>query len=306
MKFRIYGMVLNLFFALGLVFSFSVEASASHGDGTGIAAGDVDPTSEEDVRAFLDHINNYYDQVVAENTGDQAALQREVIIYGRDIRREGPYKNPATNMYSMGINERETVTNHAGYPKLFGYHFDSDAEGSAVASTIKALIDDSGVNTTKCVENYDGQGRVACARKVRSSSGDVTTIVGLHHAEDDSAFVLPNCAEFMLDTSAEDVFESQSDADLEAYVKGVIRASQQLIADITAEVLSDFLAGGGMLTDLINPAKAEEIRMKTGARLFDKAACMGSGDFQHENIYAFIMDANLEASTVLSTETTLI
>ena len=45
MKFRIHGMVLSLFFALGLVFSFGMEASASHGS-EGIAAGDVDPTSE--------------------------------------------------------------------------------------------------------------------------------------------------------------------------------------------------------------------------------------------------------------------
>ena len=100
MKFRMYGMVLSLFFALGLVFSFGMEASADHGS-TGIAAGDVDPTVEAEVEAFLDHIIDYYDQVVAENTGDNDALNRELVIYGRDIRREGPYKNSDKNMYSM-------------------------------------------------------------------------------------------------------------------------------------------------------------------------------------------------------------
>ena len=59
MKFRIHGMVLSLFFALGLVFSFGMEASASHGS-EGIAAGDVDPTSKGPsysyVEALLTHM----------------------------------------------------------------------------------------------------------------------------------------------------------------------------------------------------------------------------------------------------------
>ena len=298
MRFRIYGIVLSLFFALGLVFSFSVEASATHGS-DGISAGDVDPTVKAEVEAFLDHIIDYYDQVLAENAGDAAALNREVVIYGRDIRREGPYKNSATNMYSMGINEGGIVTNHAGYPNLFGYVFDSGASGSAVASTIQALIDGSDVGMPHCEENYDGQGRAACATKVSSPSGEVTVIAGLHHAEDDSAFSLPDCTEFALAINAEAVFDDPSDANLEAYVKGVIGVSQRLIARITADVLSDFLAGGGMLTDLANPAKQAEVFGGVSARLFGKAACLGSGDFKHENIYAFIMDANLATSTVL-------
>ena len=251
MRLRTYGMVLSLFFALGLVFSFGIEASASHGDGTGIAAGDVDPTSRADVKALLDHIIGYYNQVVTENTGDDNALNRAVVIYGRDIRREGPYKNfvpddpSSKNMYSMAINERGIVTNHAGYPNLFGYEFNSSAAGSAVASTIQALIGSSDISTTECREDYDGQGRVACATKVSSISGDVTVIAGLHHEEGDSAFNLPNCDEFTLATNAATVFADQSnDPNLEAYVKGVIGVSQQLVADITAKVLSEFLNDG--------------------------------------------------------------
>ena len=53
MKFRIHGMVLSLFFALGLVFSFGMEASASHGS-EGIAAGDVEAYRvRADVEALL-------------------------------------------------------------------------------------------------------------------------------------------------------------------------------------------------------------------------------------------------------------
>ena len=54
-----------------------------------------------------------------------------------------------------------------------------------------------------------------------------------------------------------------------------------------------------MLTDLADPAKQAEITMGVSTRLFDKAACLGSGDFKHGNIYAFIMDTDLEKSTVL-------
>ncbi len=298
MRFRIYGMVLSLFFALGLVFSFNIEASADHGS-TGIAAGDVDPTVEAQVEAFLDHIIAYYDQVLADNAGDADALNRGVVIYGRDLRREGAYKHSATNMYSMGINERGIVTNHAGYPHLFAHEFDSDAMGSAVASTIQTLINDSAVGMTEC-EPYGDQGRVACATKVNSPAGDITVIAGLHHAEDDSAFVLPDCAEFMLATNAEAVFNDPSDANLEAYVQDIIGVSQQVVADATVAELQEFLNDGGMLTDLaIDQTLLPALLAGVNARLYDKAACFGSGDFKHENIYAFIMGADLATSTVL-------
>ena len=298
MKFRTYGMVLSLLFALGLVFSFSIEASADDADGTGIAAGDVDPTSEEDVKAFLGHLIDYYNRVVDENMGDNDALNREVTIYGRQIRQEGDYKNSEKNMYSMGINARKIVTNHARYPNLFGYKFDPAAADSEVASTIKTLMDDSAVGSTEC-EQYGDEGRVACATKITSTTGDVTVIAGLHHAENDAAFDLPDCTGFSLGTNAQTVFESQSDADLEAYVKGVIQVSQQLIADTTADVFLDFLKGGGVLTDLADPAKQTQITLGVSQRLFDKAACFRSMDIRHKSIYAFIMDANPAVSTVL-------
>ena len=111
------------------------------------------------------------------NTGDSDALSREVTIYGRDIRREGPYKHSEMTdipMYSMGINERGVVTNHAGYPNLFGWVFNPSASGSEVASTIQTLIRLGCWYGTEC-EPYGDQGRVACATKVSSPSGDVTS-----------------------------------------------------------------------------------------------------------------------------------
>ena len=299
MRFRMYGMVLSLLFALGLVFSFGIETSADHGS-TGIAAGDVDPTVEAEVEDFLDHIIDYYGQVVADNMGDNDALSRGMVIYGRALRQEGAYKHSATNMYSMGINARGIVTNHAGYPHLFGYEFDSTATGSVVASTIQTLIADSAVGSTEC-EPYGNQGRVACATKVSSPTGDVTVIAGLHHAADDSAFSLPNCSDFTLDTTAEEVFASQNDADLEAYVKGVIGVVQQQVQDASTAQFAEFLAGGGMLSDLADPTSPATIALAQGIlqRVYSKAACFGSGDLKHGNIYAFIMSANPAATSVL-------
>ncbi len=305
MKLRIYGTVLGLFFALGIVFSFGVEASASHGDGTGKAAGNVDPTVKAEVEDFLDHIIDYYNQVVAENTDDEDALNREVVIYGRQLRQEGPYKNAQNNMYSMALNSRGYITNHAIYSRLFGYQFKSDA-GTDIASTIKALIDGSAVGTTHCEEDYDGQDRVACATKAESPSGIITVIAGLHHAESDAAFALPGaCKNFTLDTTAEEVYKDHTK--LEDYVKGIIGAAQQRMSSLASEAVSDpankeLLTRAAKLAE--NPqdpdglAAAEELQEKIFERVFDTIACFASGDFKYRNIYAFIMGTDM-AGTVL-------
>ena len=225
---------------------------------------------------------------------------RAIVIYGRDIRREGVYKyfenSMMPTMYSMAINERGIVTNHSAYPHLFGYVFDSGATDSEVADIIQTLISDPGVSvdSTEC-QPYGDESRVACATKVPSDAGEVTVIVGLHHVEGDSAFMLPNCNEFSLGTNAEAVFNDQSDdAKLEAYVKDVIGVSQQLVANITADEL--FRLSGGDFTKI--QSVFTEAFAGVSERLFDKAACFGAGDFKHKNIYAFMMGADLATSTV--------
>ena len=310
MKFRVYGMVLSLFFALGLVFSFSIEASARHdGDNTRITAADVDPTSEAEVKAFLDHIIDYYDQVVAKNAHDPDALTREAVIFGRHIRQEGLYKYSKDNMpymYSMGIRENGIVSNHAGYPNLFGYKFNSGAQDSEVASTLQTLITNSDVGTSDC-QPYGDQGRVACAEKVESDAGKVTVIAGLHHAENDSAFRLPpDCAEFTLRTNAETVFDDPSDDNLKNYVKSIIEVVQQLVADATNAQFQEFTSDPANLPklpdlqDLTSPA-AIEFRRGLLQRVYAKSACFGDkdGHLKHKNIYSFIMSANPMAATVL-------
>ena len=57
---------------------------------------------------------DYYNDVNDQNAGDDLALSRAIVIYGRQIRMDGgAYKDG--DVYSMGINERGYLTNHAVY-----------------------------------------------------------------------------------------------------------------------------------------------------------------------------------------------
>ena len=143
---------------------------------------------------------------------------------------------------------------------------------------------------------------MACATKVSSPTGDITVIAGLHHAEDDSAFGLPDCAAFVLETNAETVYGSQSDTDLEAYVKGVIGVVQQQVKTATDAQTAGFLANGGNLLDLLSDPTSPAARSFGQGllqRVYSKSACFGTVDFKHGNIYAFIMSADPTAATVL-------
>ena len=299
MKFRTYGMVLGLFFALGLVFSFTIEASGTHGDST-ITAQEVadDPGNETKMKEFVNRIVNYYEHVRADNIDNRPALIRELTIFARDLRREGDYKHG--DIYAMGITENLVVTNHAEYPELIGHKVNPDA-GTPLADTFKALLDGSAIGDTNCA-TYGQDGRVACAAKVESDlTVNVTNIAGLRHEVDDAAFVEPDCSGLTLDTSAMDVYGNPSDANLEAYVKGVIETVQEDVAKITAEQLT--LLAGTSINELLglanDAAKQQEITNSITTRIQERLFCFGSGDFKYENIYVFIMSEDLEQSTVI-------
>lgn len=301
MKLKSHGMILNLFLALGLVFSFSIDASGTHGDGSAITADQVDPTVKADVEAFVTHIVDYYNGIrnQFDPVADRAELIRELTIFARDIRREGDYRHG--DFYAIGITDNNVITNHARYPELIGYKVNLDA-GTTLANTFKALLNGSTIGDTNC-ENY-GQNRVACAAKVESDfTVDVTNIAGLHHEVDDTALVPPDCTGLTLGTTAQDVFDDPSDANLEAYVKDVIRAVQEDVGNITVDEIgkrSDVdLNNPTSLAVLAEPAKAKELNSKVTTRIQERLFCFGSGDFNHENIYVFVMGADLENSTVL-------
>ena len=298
MKFKLRGVVFSLLFALGLVFSFSIEAGGSHGDGTGIAAGDVDPGNQEQMEMFLDYIVDYHNDVNTENLGGDAnSRSRALTIFARDMRRSETYHHE--DVYGIIINHRTNfVVNHAKYPGLLGYKFNPDVGNSDVADALKDLLDESVVGMTNCERYGQNDDRVACATRIESLIGDAVVIVGIHHAEDDAPFEAPDCPGFgfELQTSAEDVYADPTEANLEAYVKGVIGVTQKGMQDVTTAVVSENLQLA--LSAFTDPAAGRELQAKLSERFSQRIACYGLGDFKHGNIYIFIMSTD-PAGTVL-------
>jgi len=306
MKFKPHGIILSLFLALGLIFSFSIVASGTHGDST-ITAQQVadDPGNEQKMTDFVNRIVAYYEHVRADNIDDRAALIRELTIFARNIRREGTYRHD--DIYAVGITDNNVITNHARYPELIGYTVNPDA-GTTLANTFKALLNESNLETTECQDyQYDDQSRVACAKKVVSdlTDVDVTNIAGLHHEADDDAFVPPDCSGLTLNTTAEDVFNDPTDANLKAYVKDVIEAVQEDIKDITVDELTKLIekdpktAGVTDLVFLADSTEQQKLDNKVKTRIQERFFCFGSGDFNSGNIYVFVMDKDLEESRAL-------
>ena len=300
MKFKLNGVVFSLLFALGLVFSFGMEAQAGHGDGTGITAEQVaaDPGNEAHMRAFLTHIVDYHDDVNSETIGGDANSRgRALTIFARDMRRPGTYHHG--DVYGIIINHQTNfVANHAKYPGLLGYKFNPDVGNSDVAGALEALLDKSVLGMTNCERYGQNDDRVACATRIESYVGDVAVVVGIHHAEDDASFEPPDCPGFgfELETSAEDVYNDLTEANLQAYVQGVAGVTQKGMQDVTTVVVSENLQLA--LAAFTDPAEGRELQIKLGERFSQRIACYGLGDFKHGNIYIFVMSTD-PAGTVL-------
>ena len=310
MKFRTYGVI--LFFVLGLVFSFTIEASASHDDGQSRTAAQVEPGNEQHMRDLIKHIVAHYNQIRDPFIGDdfeerRVELYKQLTIFSREIRREdGDYRHD--EVYAMEITDNLVITNHARYPELINYKINPDA-GTPLADIFKALLENSATGATNCEDYGENNERVACAEKVESGLGgeNLTIIAGLHHEGDldnlDAVFREPDCSGLTLETTAENVFEDPSDANLEAFVKDVIETIQEDVGRLTVEEIGKLdgvdLTNLATLTVLLNPTTQAELFRATTARIQERLFCFGSGDFKHENIYIFIMDTDLTESTVL-------
>ena len=298
MKFKLHRVVFCMLFALGLVFSFGIEADGSHGDGQGIKAEDVDPGNQEQMEMFLDHIVDYHNDVSTESLGgDVNSRARAITLYARDMRRSEIYHHE--DVYGIIVNyQTNFVMNHAKYPGLLAYKFNPDAQNSDVAGALKALLDNSALGMTNCERYGQNDERVACAARIESLLGDAVAVVGLHHAEGDDLFVPPDCPGFgfELQTSAEDVFADPTEANLEAYVKGVIGVTQKGMQDDTTVVVNENLQLA--LAAFTDPAAGRELQAKLNQRFSQRIACYGLGDFKHGNIYIFIMSTD-PAGTVL-------
>ncbi len=296
MKFKLHGVVFSLLFALGLVFSFGIEADGSHGDGEGIKAEDVNPGNQKQMEMFLDHIVDHYNVDVRNKDfgGDANRRARALTLYARDMRRSETYNHE--DVYGIIVNyQTKFVMNHAKYPGLLAYEFDPDAQNSDVAGVLKALLDNSALGMTNCERYGQNDERVACAARVEPQ---VVVVVGLHHAEGDDLFVPPDCRSFgfELQTSAEDVFADPTEANLKAYVKGVIGVTQKGIQDDTTAIINEDPSAA--LKALTDPAARTAFNKKLTLRFSQRVACYGLGDFKYKNIYIFIMTTD-PAGTVL-------
>ena len=310
MKFRTYGMI--LFFVLGLVFSFTIEASASHDDGQSRTAADVELGNEQHMKELIKHIVVHYNQIRDPFIGDdfeerRVELYKELTIFAREIRREdGDYRHG--EVYAMQITDNLVITNHARYPELINYKINPDA-GTQLAEIFKALLENSDTGATNCEDYGENNERVVCAEKVESGLGgeNLTIIAGLHHEGDldnlDAVFKEPDCSGLTLETTAENVFEDPSDANLVAFVKDVIETIQEDVGRLAVEEIGKLdgvdLTNLVTLAKLADPTTIAELNRAITARIQERLFCFGRGDFKHENIYVFIMDTDLTESTVL-------
>ena len=308
--------IASLFFALLFVFSFSVEASAHEGDhdeSSGkTAEGIADPTSEEEMKAFLAHIEEYYKQREDDTPGTLAVLRRA-------LREQGEYADFGRDIYLFSINQRGTVTNHAKYPEFLGYKFNRESD-SEITQVIEYFINQphivpipggdftrTGMKVCRKYGDekpeYDNRKRIACAVNALTSTGSETIIVGLHHEREEGVFTPPDCSGFELGTPAEDVFEDPSDGKLEAYVKGVIRVAQQQMRDAGREWIRETKEEGGQIPRIFeDPNSPESINVARAItlRFYDKISCYGTSEhLKHGNIYSFIMNADPSSPTVV-------
>ena len=313
MKFRIYGMVLSLFFALGLVFSLGVDAQAhdylkyKHSADIDVSAQDVGINSQEDMKKFISHLVKHSTLIEEDPTLSKLERIKDAVIIAQKYRKEEVFKDAADNVYVVGINLRGFIVNHALYPDLLGYQINYDAGPSEIAAALDKLEESTTLGGPAQCEPYQHkeQDRVACAAKIDSDvTGVMMLIAGLHHEKDDAAIVPPDCTGLSpLTTSAEDVYKNPTDGNLEAYVKGVIGAFQDHSKQSADDAIAEYIKSGGdigaALADPDGP-EAKKLEAEVLARFGDKIGCFGTGDFKHGNIYAFIMSAGEDATVLLN------
>ena len=303
MKLRIHGTFLGLFLTLGLFLSFAAEAPAheyrDHGNKDARDADAVDINNETQMKEFLAHVVEHFNQILLDASLDNDQKTTEIAIIGRRYREEGEFYHKATNVYSMGVSAGFSITSHPAHPQLYGKKINVDAGTSDIAAAVEALTK-STLSKAECAQyTYGGEQRVACGQKVNSPSGDVTTIVGLHHAEDDPAIFLPPlCDSLTIETTAKDVYDDPTDANLKAYVKSIIKVAQEQVAAINIRLFTEnpVLGGKAVAGD---PQAEKEFGALVLQELYDVVACFGnSPGTKHESIYAFVMGTD-PAGTVL-------
>ena len=306
MKFRIYGMVLSLFFALGLVFSFSIEASSheyggyTHSVNTREAS-QVSPNDATQMEEFLRHSIMHLEWINSNFTGQEK--QKEEIKFARELRASGVWINNQNSVYQIGLNKHGTITNHPVYPGLYGWSVGENPTDSLLSQLTAAGEKPVCVSYT----DHTSTDRTACAMEYESSSGPVVGIAGFHHKETDSRIMPPDCTGLNITPTAKEVYESQDqEADLELFVKAAIAKFKEVNQRISEEALVDL----GITTPrCLTLQETEDLSKAAGGRILGLAGCLATeegnpsmqdGNFRHKSIYLFAMSPDQDGTVLVN------
>lgn len=290
MTYRVYGIALGVFFALGLVLSCGDDEMANP-----IPANQVtNPADEDQIKGFLSYVFADFEKI--DNDDDLPDKDTDLVLLYKDFREKEEYNNRELKVYTLLLVGEEVLLNHAEYPRLRSYDYKKGRN-----STLDKLIMESDIEETTCEPYmYKQENRVACAVKVESSRGVLTFVAGFHHDDKNADFFsLPElCGNITLENPAETVKDEVS---LKAYVQDVIRETQELVEVIVLEIIRD-----EGKTPPLSREEALALRMKLGQQLTEQLnridACFGTGDLKSESgdIYTFIMRRNKEGTVFLN------
>ncbi len=205
------------------------------------------------MESFVLNAKQHIDDIVAENPSALSTLYR-------DMRNEEIWNYGSVYLIAL-LDGTGTVANHGKYTKsLFGA---SLTGFPTVANLLKGVEQDA--QGGPVCEEYDREGstRWSCAVKYTNAFGNPNVLIGgFDHDEQDMNVRHPDCPDYVPSVTAQQVSESQSEEDLETFVKEAIKQS-------TAN-----LREGGQQGDL-----KEQI------------GCLRSEDWNHGSIYLFVVTA---------------
>ena len=206
------GFVITLGVVLTMMAFFpgiSAFADGSHDDPQTTAEQVNDRDTTE---SFVLHAKQHIDDIVAERRSALSTLYRE-------MRAEGIWKQGS--VYLIALRLDGTVVNHGKYTKsLFGA---SLASLPTVDSLLMSVQQDAQGGPVCEQYDMDGSMRWSCAVVYDNAFGGMNVLIGgFDHDEQDMNIAHPDCPDYEPAVTAQQLSESQSEEDLENFVKGAI------------------------------------------------------------------------------------
>ena len=256
------GFVITLGVVLTIMAFFpgiSAFADGSH-DGLQITASDAASANDQaTMENFVLHAKQHIDDIVAERRSALSTLYR-------DMRVEGVWRQDS--VYLIALRRDGTVVNHGKYTKsLFGA---SLADLPTVKSLLARVLQPSAQGGPVC-EEYDmgGSMRWSCAVVYTNALGGRNVLIGgFDHDEQDMNVAHPECPDYEPAVTAQQLSESQSEEDLENFVKGAIMRIRETLGE-----------GSGLQGNI------------SGVQ------CLGrEGPWKHGSVYLFIMTTGVRGN----------